>query len=117
MSVNSKNIPTAKQKQLQKNPLYIYWECQTLYSTSYLKLDNTHSLHLFVDMYILKFFLKKKHDFARLTFSFKKFLEIRQNLYFCVSKIAFQLVIFCNISKTTWPKQFLTPLWNNNTKL
>ena len=24
-----------KQKQLRKNPLYIYWECQTLYSTSY----------------------------------------------------------------------------------
>ena len=35
----------------------------------------------FVDMYILKFFLKK-HDFATLTFAFKKFQKIRQNLYF-----------------------------------
>ena len=57
--VNSENVSTTKQKQLRKNPLYVYWECQTLYSTSYLKLDNTHLLHLFVDMYILKFFLKK----------------------------------------------------------
>ena len=26
-----------QQKQWHKNPLYIYWECQTIYSTSYLK--------------------------------------------------------------------------------
>ena len=59
MSVNSENIPTAKQKQLRKNPLYIYWECETLYSASYLKLVNTHLLHLFVDVHILVFLLKK----------------------------------------------------------
>ena len=82
MPLTSENIPTAKQKQLQKHPRYIYWECQTLYSTSYLKFDNTHLLHLFVVMYILKFFFLKKHDFAKFTFSFKKFLEIRKDLYF-----------------------------------
>ena len=83
MSVHSENIPTAKQKQLRKYPLYIYWECQTLYLTSYSKLDNFHLLHPFVDMYILKFFKEKQqHDFARLSFSFKKFQKIRQNLYF-----------------------------------
>ena len=60
MSVNSENIPTGKQKQLRENPLYIYWECQTLYLTLYLKLDNTQLLHLFVDLYILQFFFKKK---------------------------------------------------------
>ena len=60
MSVNSENITTAKQKQLQKNALYIYWESQSLYSTLYLKLDNTHLLHFFVDVYILKFFFLKK---------------------------------------------------------
>ena len=63
MSVNSENIPTGKQKQFRENPLYIYCECQTLYSTSYLKLGNNQLLHLFVDLYILQFFLKK-HDFA-----------------------------------------------------
>ena len=45
-----------QQKESHKNPLYIYWECQTIYSTSYLKLLNTHLLHLFVDMYISKCF-------------------------------------------------------------
>ena len=84
MSVNSENIPAAKQKQLRKNPLYIYWEFQTLYSTSYLKLDNTHLLHLFVDMYILKFFLRKNI------------------LFFAISQKPFDQ----NIS--------LTPLSNNN---
>ena len=39
-----------QQKQWHKNSLYIYWECQTIYSDSYLKLHNTHLLHLFVDM-------------------------------------------------------------------
>ena len=59
VSVNlSENTPQ-RQKQWSKNPLYIYWECQTTYSTSYLKLYITHLLHLFVDVYILKFFLTK----------------------------------------------------------
>ena len=59
VSVNlSENTPQ-RQKQWSKNPLYIYWECQTIYSTSYLKLYITHLLHLFVDVYILKFFLTK----------------------------------------------------------
>ena len=45
-----------QQKQWRKNARYIYWECQTIYSTSYLKLHNTQLLYLFVDMYILKYF-------------------------------------------------------------
>ena len=48
-----------QQKQWHKNYLYIYLECQNIYSNSYLKLRNAHLLHLSVDMYILKFFLKK----------------------------------------------------------
>ena len=48
-----------QQKQRHKNYLYIYLECQNIYSNSYLKLRNAHLLHLSVDMYILKFFLKK----------------------------------------------------------
>ena len=47
-----------QQKQWHKNSIYIYWECQTIYSNSYLKLRNTHSLHLFIDMHI-NVFLKK----------------------------------------------------------
>ena len=54
-------IYAQQQKQWHKNSLYIYWECQTIYSNSYLKLNNTHLFHLLVDMYILKlfFFFKK----------------------------------------------------------
>ena len=47
-----------------------------------------------LDIYILKF--KKNHDFARLVlpFALRNFKKWRQNLYFRVSKIALQLVIF-----------------------
>ena len=45
-----------QQKQWHKMSLYIYWECQTISSISYLKLHNAHLLHLFVDMYIFNFF-------------------------------------------------------------
>ena len=51
-----------QQKQWHKNSLYIYWECQIIYSNSYLKLQNTHLLPLFFDMYIFS----KNHDFPRL---------------------------------------------------
>ena len=80
-----------QQKQWHKNSLHICWECQTIYSNSYLKLHNIHLLHLFVDMYISIFF-KKKHDCAR--FSFKKFQEMDTKSLFLSSNIAFQLVIF-----------------------
>ena len=51
------------------------------------------ALVLLVLLYILKF--KKKHDFARLIFSqLRNFKKWGKNLYFRVSKIVFQLVIF-----------------------
>ena len=52
-------VPTATEK-WRKNPVFIYQECQARYSNSYLKLHNTHLLHLFVDMYTWKFPFKKK---------------------------------------------------------
>ena len=79
-------IKPQQQKQWCKNPLYIYWECQTIYSTSYLKFLNIQLLHLCADMYILKLF-KKRHDFARLILAFEKFQEMG------TESIAFQLVI------------------------
>ena len=53
-------IYSQQQKQWRKNLLYIYWECQTIYSTSHLKLHNTHLLHLFV-VCIFKVFCKKNN--------------------------------------------------------
>ena len=82
-----------QQKKWHKNSLYICWKCQTIYSNSYLNLHNIHLLHLFVDMYILKFLLKN-HDFSRLIFSFQKFQEMGTKSIFLSSKIAFQLVNF-----------------------
>ena len=64
---------------MKKNSLYIYWVCQTIYSNSYLKLRNTHLLHLFVDIFIflhLIVFKKKQRDFARLICSVKNFQEM-----------------------------------------
>ena len=113
MSVNSENIPTAKQKQLRKNPLYIYWECQTLYSTSYLKLDNTHLLHLFVDMYILKFFFLKKHDFASLSFTVKKFQEMATKSLFLSFQNSFSASYFPISQEQLDQNSSLTPLLNN----
>ena len=83
-----------QQKQWHKNSLYIYWECQTIYSNSYLKLHNTHLMHISIDMYLFKVFFLRKPDFASLIFTIKNFKKWGQNLYFWVSKIAFQLVIF-----------------------
>ena len=40
-----------QQKQWDKNPLYIYWEYQYIYLTSYLKLQNINLLHLLVDIF------------------------------------------------------------------
>ena len=77
---------------LNPNSLYIYWECETIHSTSYLKFRNMQLLHLFADMYMLNFFLKW-HDFARLIFVFEKFQEMG------TESIAFQLVIFQYLRK------------------
>ena len=85
-------IKPQQQKQWCKNPLYIYWECQTIYSTSYLKFLNIQLLHLCADMYILKLF-KKRHDFARLILAFEKFQEMG------TESIAFQLVFFQYLKK------------------
>ena len=38
----SLKIYPQQQKQWHKDPLYIYWERQAIYSNSYLKLQNTH---------------------------------------------------------------------------
>ena len=42
----------------QKFSIYLLGMSNDIYLNSYLKLHNTHLLHLFVDMYVLKFFLK-----------------------------------------------------------
>ena len=88
------NIYPQQQKQWRKSPLYIYWECQTIYSTLNLKLHNTHLLHLFVDMYVSKLFFKKKHDFARLIFAFKKIQEMGIKSLFLSFQKSFSVVIF-----------------------
>ena len=53
-----------------------------------------------LDMCILKF---KKHDFAMLIFSFKKFQEMGTKSLFLSFQIAFQLVIFQYL-KDHWTK-------------
>ena len=78
----SLKIKPHQQKQWRKNLLYIHWECQTIYSTLYLKFCNPQ----------LKLF-KKRHDFARLIFAFKKFQEMG------TESIAFQLVILQYLKK------------------
>ena len=93
-------INPQKQKQWHKNPLYIYWECQTIFKTSqYLFVAS-----LYWSVYF-KVFLKK-HDFARLISSLKKFQEIRiKSLFLSFQKLFSKL--FSNISRTTWPKLFI----------
>ena len=76
MSVNiSEDIPTATETMTQK--LSIHLLGMSIYSNPYLKFHNTHLLHLFVDMYILKVFFLK-HDFA----SLRNFKKWGQNLCF-----------------------------------
>ena len=94
VSVIFLKIYPQQQNQWHKNSLYIYWECLTIYSNSYLKLHNTHLLRLFVDIYILKN-LKKKNIILLGSFSpLRNFKKWGQNLYFWFFKIAFDQVIF-----------------------
>ena len=94
--------------------LYLCWECQTIYSNSYLKLHNTHLLHLFVDMYILKFFFLKKHDFASLSFTVKKFQEMATKSLFLSFQNSFSASYFPISQETLDQNSSLTPLWNSN---
>ena len=106
-----------QQKQWRKIPRYIYWECQTIYSTSYLKLHNTQLLYLFVDMYILKYFFLKRHDFARSIFAFKKFQEMVTKSLFLIFQNSFSASYFPISQEPLDQNSSLTPLWNNNWKL
>ena len=89
VSVIFLKIYPQQQNQWHKNSLYIYWECLTIYSNSYLKLHNTHLLRLFVDIYILKNLKKKKHYFTRFIFSVKKFQEMRTKSLFLIFQNSF----------------------------
>ena len=73
MSVHiSENIPPAIEAMTQ-NPLYIYWKCQVIYSTSYCCSSITASL----DMGI--FNLKKKHNLgAKPLFQFESKISISE---------------------------------------
>ena len=72
MSVNiSEEIPTATETMTQKLSIHL------LGMSIYSKFHNTHLLHLFVDMCILKVFFLK-HDFA----SLRNFKKWGQNLCF-----------------------------------
>ena len=107
-----------QQKQWHKNYLYIYWECQTIYSDLYLKLNNTHLLHLLGDMHILKlFFSSKKHDFPRLVFSVKKFQEMGAKSLFLRFQNSFSASYFPVSQEPLNQNSSLTPLCNNNWKL
>ena len=92
----------------------IYWECQTIYSSSHLRLRNTHLLALFVDIYILIFFFKKKHNFARLIFSFKKFQEMGTKPLFLSFQKSFSASYFLISQEPLDRNSSLTPLLNNN---
>ena len=78
----------------QKFSTYFYWECQTIYSNSYLKLHISYLFHLFVDMYMLKGSFKKKLDYARLIFSLKKFQEMGTKSLFLTFQNSFSASYF-----------------------
>ena len=114
MSVNfSENIPTVTETMTQKfSILYFYWECQATYPNSFFKHHNTHLLHLFVDMYILKLFFlkKKKHDFARLMFSVKKFQETGIKSLFLSFQNSFSASYFPVSQEALSQNSLFTPL-------
>ena len=109
-------IKPQQQKQWCKNPLYINWECQTIYSTSYLNFHNTQLFHIFVDMYILKLFLKRR-DFAKLIFAFEKFQEMGTESLFLSFQNSFSASYFPISQETLDQNIHWPPLWNNNWKL
>ena len=105
-----------QQKKWCKNPLYIYWECQTIYSPLHLKLHNTHLMHIFVDIYTLKFF-SEKDMIARLNAAFKKLQEMGTKSLFLSFQNSFSFSYFPISQEPLHQNSSLTPLWNNNWKL
>ena len=88
-----KIYPQQQNWECQTYSNYIYWESQTIYSASYLKLHTNQLLHLFVDMYF-KVFLKTIHDFARLIFAFNKFQEVGTKSLFLSFQISLSASYF-----------------------
>ena len=98
VSVNlSENIPQ-QQRQWRKIPLYIYWKCQAMCSTSYLKPSRYPWMKALMHE---KFFSNGLICCSSITgsldmclFKVTKNIIWGQNLYFWVSKRAFRLIIF-----------------------
>ena len=109
----AENITATTETMTQKLSIYVVG-MSTIYSNSYLKLHNTHLLHLFVDMYILKFFFLKKHDFASLSFTVKKFQEMATKSLFLSFQNSFSASYFPISQEPLDQNSSLTPLWNNN---
>ena len=109
MSVNlCENIPTPTETMTQKFYIYLLEMSNHIFKFIFKTLQYPFVASLCWYVYFEVFFKKKKHDFARIIFSVKKFQEWGQNVYFWVCKIAFQLVIFQylknNLTKIVhWP--------------
>ena len=114
MSVNfSENIPTATEIMKQKFSIYLLRTSNHMFKFIF-KISHIHLLLLFVDMYILKVFFKKKHDFARLIFSVNKFQEMRTKSLFLSFQNSFSASHFLISQEPLGQNSSLTPLWNNN---
>ena len=114
----SLKIYPQQQKQRHKNSLYIYWECQTIYSNSYLKTSqNPFVTFLCWYLYSKVVFLFEKHDFSRLIFFVKKFQEMGTKALFGSFPNGFSASYFPVSQEPLDQISSLTVLWNNNWKL
>ena len=100
VSVNlPENISTTTETMMPKSFSYLLGTSNHLFSFIFKTSEYPVVASLCWYVYFKVFFFKKKHDIALLIFAFKKFQEMGKNLYFKVSKIAFQLIIFQYIKK------------------
>ena len=72
---------------------------------------------LCLHVYFKCFFFKKKHDFARLICSIKKFQEIGTKSLFLSFQNSFSASHFPISQEQLDQNSSLIPLWNNNSKL
>ena len=117
MPINlSENKTTATEAMMQKSSIYLLGMSNHIFNFIF-KTSQYPVVASLCWMYILKYFFKKRHDFARSIFAFKKFQEMGTKSLFLSFQNSFSASYFPISQETLDQNSSLTPLWNSNSKL
>ena len=101
----SEDIPITTETMMQKSSIYLLGMSNRIFNFIS-KTSQYPFLHLL--------FFKKRHDFERLIFAFKKFQKMRTKSLFLGFRNSFSACYFPISQEPLDQNSSLTPLWNNN---